>query len=89
VPRVLVELPHRPRGADRPDRGRLAKLLPLSWYDVLLALYEAPEHKLRTHELVSAILVTRGGLTRLVGLVEAHCYCRSSASRSIPRGVGF
>jgi hypothetical protein len=67
----------------------LAELLPLSWYDVLLALYEAPEHRLRMHELVSAILVTRGGLTRLVGLDGAPCYCRSSASRSIPRGVGF
>ncbi len=45
-------------------------LMPLSWYDVLLALYEAPERKLRMHELASAILVTRGGLTRLVARIE-------------------
>ena len=37
---------------------------------MLLALYEAPEHKLRMHELASAIMVTRGGLTRLVARVE-------------------
>ena len=47
-----------------------AEVLPLSWYDVLLALYEAPEHRLRMHELASAILVTRGGLTRLVARIE-------------------
>src|SRR5918997_4789164 len=45
-------------------------LMPLSWYDVLLALYEAPERKLRMHELASAILITRGGLTRLVARIE-------------------
>ena len=47
-----------------------AEVLPLSWYDVLLALYEAPGHRLRMHELASAILVTRGGLTRLVARIE-------------------
>ncbi len=47
-----------------------AEVLPLSWYDVLLALYEAPEHRLRMHELASAILVTRGSLTRLVARIE-------------------
>ena len=45
-------------------------LMPLSWYDVLLALYEAPERRLRMHELARAILVTRGGLTRLVSRIE-------------------
>ena len=44
--------------------------MPLAWYDVLLALYETPERKLRMHELASAILVTRGGLTRLVARIE-------------------
>ncbi len=47
-----------------------AEVLPLGWYDVLLALYEAPERRLRMHELASAILVTRGGLTRLVARIE-------------------
>src|SRR5688500_15397794 len=47
-----------------------AEVLPLSWYDVLLALYEAPDRRLRMHELASAILVTRGGLTRLVARIE-------------------
>ena len=52
-------------------------LMPLSWYDVLLALYEAPERKLRMHKLAHAILVTRGGLTRLVARIEkAGLLCR-------------
>jgi DNA-binding MarR family transcriptional regulator len=47
-----------------------AGVLPLSWYDVLLALYEAPGRRLRMHELAGEILITRGGLTRLVARIE-------------------
>ena len=49
-----------------------ASVLPLSWYDVLLALYEAPDHRLRMHELASAIVLSRSGLTRLVDRLEAE-----------------
>jgi DNA-binding MarR family transcriptional regulator len=49
-----------------------AKVLPLSWYDVLLALYEAPERRLRMHEIASAIVLSRSGLTRLVDRLEAE-----------------
>jgi DNA-binding MarR family transcriptional regulator len=45
-------------------------LPPLSWYDVLFALLEAPEHKLRLHELAQAILLSRSNLTRLVDRLE-------------------
>lgn len=47
-----------------------AKLPQLSWYDVLFALSEASEHKLRLHELAQAVLLSRSNLTRLVDRLE-------------------
>ncbi len=45
-------------------------LLPLSSYDVLIALVEAPGHRLRMHELAEAVVLSRSGLTRLVDRLE-------------------
>jgi DNA-binding MarR family transcriptional regulator len=64
-----------------------AKVLPLSWYDVLLALYEAPESRLRMHELASPILVTRGGLTRLVTRIEKAGLLRREPDPEDGRGL--
>jgi DNA-binding MarR family transcriptional regulator len=64
-----------------------AEVLPLSWYDVLLALYEAPDHRLRMHELARAILVTRGGLTRLVARIEAAGLLRREPDPADKRGL--
>lgn len=47
-----------------------AKQLPLSSYDVLLALVQAPNRRLRMHELAQAVLLSRSGLTRLVDRLE-------------------
>jgi DNA-binding MarR family transcriptional regulator len=47
-----------------------AKQLPLSSYDVLLALVEAPDRRLRMHELAQAVVLSRSGLTRLVDRLE-------------------
>ena len=47
-----------------------AKQLPLSSYDVLLALVEAPNRRLRMHELAHAVVLSRSGLTRLVDRLE-------------------
>ena len=49
-----------------------AKLPPLSTYDVLIELYEAPEHRLRMHELAERVVLSRSGLTRLVDRLEAE-----------------
>jgi DNA-binding MarR family transcriptional regulator len=53
-----------------------AQAMPLSWYDVLVQLSEAPGRELRMSELADAVLLSRSGLTRLIdrivkeGLVE-------------------
>ncbi|HET6342616.1 MAG TPA: MarR family transcriptional regulator [Gemmatimonadota bacterium] len=49
-----------------------AETLPLSWYDVLIALYEAPDRRLRMHQLASAIALSPSGLSRLVDRLEAR-----------------
>jgi DNA-binding MarR family transcriptional regulator len=49
-----------------------AKRPPLSTYDVLIELYEAPEHRLRMHELAERVVLSRSGLTRLVDRLEAE-----------------
>lgn len=46
------------------------RMLPLGWYDVLLALAEAPERRLRMNELARAVVLSRSGLTRLVDRLE-------------------
>lgn len=46
--------------------------LPLSWYDVLLQLVEAPDHRLRMAELADRVLLSRSGLTRLVDRLSAE-----------------
>jgi DNA-binding MarR family transcriptional regulator len=45
---------------------------PLGWYDVLLQLAEAPEHRLRMADLAERVLLSRSGLTRLVDRLEAE-----------------
>lgn len=47
-----------------------AELPDLSWYDVLWALEEAPDHRLRLHELAAALVLQRSNLTRLVDRLE-------------------
>ena len=49
-----------------------AKRPPLSTYDVLIELFEAPKHRLRMHELAESVALSRSGLTRLVDRLEAE-----------------
>ncbi len=44
--------------------------LPLSWYDVLLQLAEAPDRRLRMAELADRLLLSRSGLTRLIDRMQ-------------------
>jgi DNA-binding MarR family transcriptional regulator len=45
---------------------------PLPWYEVLASVAEAPEQRMRMGDLAEALVITRGGLTKLVDrLVKA------------------
>lgn len=46
------------------------RLIPLTWYDVLVALYQAPNHRLRMGELKERTVLTASGITRLVERLE-------------------
>jgi DNA-binding MarR family transcriptional regulator len=47
-----------------------AEQLPLHWYDVLVELVEAPDRRLRLHELARRVVLSRSGLTRLLDRLE-------------------
>src|SRR6476646_7944840 len=82
--------------------GRLQEALtgaefpPLPWYEVLATLSEAPEQRLKMGDLAEALVITRGGLTKLVdrlikaGLLE-RTFCetdrRVSYATLLPAGV--
>jgi DNA-binding MarR family transcriptional regulator len=72
--------------------------LPLSSYEVLITLAEAPEHRLRMAELADATLLSRSGMTRLVdrlqreGLIaRARCECdaRGAFAELTQKGVAL
>ena len=44
--------------------------LPLTSYEVLLHLADAPEHKMRMCDIADSVLLSRSGLTRLVDRLE-------------------
>jgi DNA-binding MarR family transcriptional regulator len=51
--------------------------IPLSSYDVLVALSESPDKRLRMHELANKVVLSRSGLTRLVDRLEKeNLLCR-------------
>lgn len=73
---------------DRIDHDLLAaERLPLSSYDVLIELYEAPERRLRMHELAQRVVLSRSGLTRLVDRLEAEGLLRRDRSTTDRRGA--
>jgi DNA-binding MarR family transcriptional regulator len=68
---------------------------PLPWYEVLASVAEAPEQRMRMGDLAEALVITRGGLTKLVdrlvkaGLME-RTFCetdrRVSYATLLPAG---
>lgn len=50
---------------------QLERGLPLSWYDVLVQLSEAPASRLRMTDLAGAVLLSKSGLTRLIDRMNA------------------
>ena len=81
--------------------GRLQEALaqsdfpPLPWYEVLATIAEAPDQRMRMGDLAEALVITRGGLTKLVdrlikaGLLE-RTFCetdrRVSYATLLPSG---
>jgi DNA-binding MarR family transcriptional regulator len=61
--------------------------MPLAWYDVLLQLAEAPQHRLRMAELADRVLLSRSGVTRLVDRLEVEGYVRRERSADDARGT--
>ena len=48
-----------------------AGMPPLTWYDVLAALRDAPEQRLRQIELAERVLLSTSGLSRLIDRIES------------------
>jgi DNA-binding MarR family transcriptional regulator len=61
--------------------------LPISWYDVLLHLAEAPERQLRMHELAENLLVSRSAATRFVDRMEKAGLVTREVCASDRRGM--
>ena len=63
-----------------------AGVIPITWYDVLIEVYEAPDRRLRLHELARAVVLSRSGLTRTVDRLEAAGLLRREPDPADRRG---
>jgi DNA-binding MarR family transcriptional regulator len=73
---------------DRIDRELAAAgCVPLHWYDVLIELVEAPDHRLRMHQLADQVVLSRSGLTRLVDRLETEGLLKRERSGTDRRGA--
>ena len=61
-------------------------LVPLNWYDVLIELLEAPDHRLRQRDLASSVVLTRSGISRLIDRLEAAGLVRRESNPADRRG---
>jgi len=61
--------------------------LSLTWFDIMGRLKQAPEGRLRMHELEDASVFTRSGMTRLVDRIEEAGFVRRARSAEDRRGV--
>ncbi|MCD9025259.1 MarR family winged helix-turn-helix transcriptional regulator [Cohnella silvisoli] len=63
------------------------KRVPLTTYDVLIALFEAPDRKLRFGELNQKVVLSKSGLTRLVDRLEREGLIQREKSQEDRRGA--
>jgi DNA-binding MarR family transcriptional regulator len=61
--------------------------IPPTWYDVLVALAESPEQRLRLHELADSVVLSRSGMTRLVDRLERAGLLRRETCATDRRGA--
>jgi DNA-binding MarR family transcriptional regulator len=60
---------------------------PLTTYDVLIELFEAPQRKLRFGDLNKKVVLSKSGLTRLVDRLEREGLIRREKSEEDRRGA--
>ena len=63
-----------------------AGAVPLTWFDVLVALAMTPGRRMRPRDLAEAVLLTRAGLTRVLDRIEADGLVRREACPADGRG---
>jgi DNA-binding MarR family transcriptional regulator len=61
--------------------------IPLTTYDVLVALYQSPDKKLRMTELANKVVLTRSGLTRVVERLEREGFVKRERTEEDRRGA--
>jgi DNA-binding MarR family transcriptional regulator len=59
----------------------------LTWYDVLVALANAPQQRLRLNELAERVVMSRSGLTRLIDRIEEAGLIRREPAPGDRRGA--
>lgn len=59
----------------------------LPWYDVLIQLVQAADHRLRMQDLAEAVVLSRSGLTRLVDRMEGAGLVRREPAPGDRRGA--
>lgn len=61
--------------------------LPLNWFDVLMQLSFAPGRRMRMHDLLPNLMLTRSGLTRRIDRMEGAGLVRREGCADDARGV--
>ncbi|NOV01908.1 MarR family winged helix-turn-helix transcriptional regulator [Paenibacillus planticolens] len=61
--------------------------IPLTTYDVLVALYQSPNKKLRMTDLAKKVVITRSGLTRVVERLEREGFVIRERTEEDRRGA--
>jgi DNA-binding MarR family transcriptional regulator len=69
------------------ERELEAEALPLSWFDVLIHLSEAPEGQMRMQDLAGSVILSPSGLTRLIDRMEKAGYVTRERTAADRRGV--
>jgi len=73
---------------DQLERELLAECqVPLTWYDVLLQIRQAPDERLRLQDLGQSVLLSKSGLTRRIDRMEAAGLVRREECPVDGRGV--
>jgi|SwirhisoilCB2_FD_contig_121_814153_length_981_multi_4_in_0_out_0_2 DNA-binding MarR family transcriptional regulator len=61
--------------------------LPLSWYDVLIQIRNAPDERLRLQDLGQSVVLSKSGLSRRIDRMEARGLVRRELCPNDARGV--